>query len=106
MHLYTEPAPPAERLGRRLPEELCQLVLRCLAKAPEDRPASAGDLRSALLACPVPPWTEADSAPWWQEHGAAVRAARAGAAPVEPYAATVAIDLRWRHAQAAAIGDL
>ncbi|HKE18045.1 MAG TPA: serine/threonine-protein kinase [Kofleriaceae bacterium] len=106
MHLYREPVPPAERVGRRLPDELCQLLLRCLAKRPDERPASAADLRAALLACPVAPWTDADSAPWWLEHGAALRAARAGAAPVEPYAATVAIDLRLRQAQATAIADL
>ncbi|HWM88249.1 MAG TPA: protein kinase [Kofleriaceae bacterium] len=96
-HLHAEPVPPSLRLGRPLPEALSRVLLRCLAKQPADRPASAGELRAALLATGVEPWTEEEAGVWWQKHGAAMRARRhAAAAPVEPHAATIAVDLRRR----------
>jgi serine/threonine protein kinase/CHASE1-domain containing sensor protein len=64
-HMYAEPQPPSERLGRPLPQALEQLVLRCLAKRPDDRFASAGDLLDALAACGVPLWTEAEAKAAW-----------------------------------------
>jgi eukaryotic-like serine/threonine-protein kinase len=98
-HLYSEPEPPAVRLGQALPPELCHLLVRCLAKQPDQRPQSAADLRAELLACPVEPWTDAQAAAWWRQHGTAVQARRT-ASPVEPYAATVAVDLGRRRARA------
>ncbi|MBX3131207.1 MAG: serine/threonine protein kinase [Polyangiaceae bacterium] len=67
-HLHERPVAPSLRLGERLPEDLDELVLACLAKLPAARPASADTLRSALLALDVGAWTERDSARWWQEH--------------------------------------
>jgi eukaryotic-like serine/threonine-protein kinase len=99
-HLYSEPEPPTARLGQALPPELCHLLVRCLAKQPDQRPQSAADLRAELLACPVEPWTDADATAWWRQHGAAVQARRT-ASPVEPYAATVAVDLQRRRARTA-----
>jgi serine/threonine-protein kinase len=99
-HLYSEPEPPDQRLGRPLPSELGQLLLRCLAKQPEERPDGAAELRAELLACPVEAWTDAHASSWWRQHGTAVQARR-GATPVEPYAATVAVDLRRRRARTA-----
>ncbi len=96
-HLHTPPVPPAERLGRRLPDSLSRLLLQCLAKRPEERPQTAADLRAALLGCGVAPWTEVEAAAWWCDRGRAVQARRQ-AAPVEPEAATVAIDLEQRRA--------
>lgn len=49
-HLSDEPAPLAERVpaGVAVPAALEELVWRCLAKAPELRPADAGAFRDAL----------------------------------------------------------
>jgi serine/threonine protein kinase len=46
--LHSVPVPPSQRLGRALPRELEDLLLRCLAKAPENRPQSAAELQRAL----------------------------------------------------------
>jgi eukaryotic-like serine/threonine-protein kinase len=46
--LHSAPVPPSQRLGRALPRELEQLLLRCLAKAPQDRPQSAAQLHRAF----------------------------------------------------------
>jgi serine/threonine-protein kinase len=78
-HLHSSPVPPAERLGRPLPEALSQLVLRCLEKNPRERFASARELRQALAACTqVGQWSEEDAERWWEQHGQAVARARRG----------------------------
>jgi eukaryotic-like serine/threonine-protein kinase len=70
-HLHTTPAPPAERLGRPLPEKLSALILACLEKDPDRRPESAADFLVRLAGCDdVAPWTEEQARAWWKEHGA------------------------------------
>ncbi len=48
-HTTLVPDPPSSRAPSPLPEGLEQLVLRCLAKAPEDRPRSMTDVAAALV---------------------------------------------------------
>jgi serine/threonine protein kinase len=47
-HLQAEPEPPSRHAA--VPEDLERLILACLAKRPEDRPASAAALVKALSA--------------------------------------------------------
>ncbi len=55
--------------GVDVPASLDDLVVRCLARKPEDRPESAEALRTALTSDPgVPPWTREDARRWWAEH--------------------------------------
>ena len=69
-HLHTEPTPPSERLGRELPYELEALVMECLAKNPDDRPQSAGEIRARLAtSLEVPRWRQTDAQAWWQKYG-------------------------------------
>jgi eukaryotic-like serine/threonine-protein kinase len=71
--LHQPPEPPSLRLGKPVPRDLEQLVLRCLAKAPAQRPESAAELSALLVACSgVAPWTEADAKRWWQERSPGV----------------------------------
>jgi serine/threonine protein kinase len=54
--------PPDPRQWREdIPDELADIVLRCLQKWPMDRYAHAGDLLEALHAVPTPPTTEPDT---------------------------------------------
>jgi hypothetical protein len=69
-HLHTRPARPSERLGRPLPGALEDLVLLCLEKDPDRRPASARVVLEALDAAGVEPWTEADARAWWTRRAA------------------------------------
>ncbi len=81
----TEPIPDLRtRVHGWLPVELEQLIVRCLAKRPADRPHDARALAASLVAIEVPPehaWTKAMAVTWWQH-------LRAGATSA-PDAATI-----------------
>ena len=66
-HLHTEPVRPSIRLNRPLPEDLEEVVMRCLRKDPDERPQTARMLLRELRACSlVESWTAEDAARWWQ----------------------------------------
>jgi serine/threonine-protein kinase len=53
-----------------VPEDLEQVVLRCLSKKPEDRFQDADGLESALSNCAAAgKWTQTHAARWWQDKG-------------------------------------
>ena len=64
-HIQEQPVPPSERTAGPLDPGLERVVLACLAKRPEDRPASAAELNRMLAETGVEPWTEADARAWW-----------------------------------------
>jgi serine/threonine-protein kinase len=75
--LRDRPRPPSERLGRPIPASLEELLLKTLAKEPEDRLASMEAFAAALAACDdVAPWGDADAAAWWESRRSLVAAAR------------------------------
>jgi serine/threonine-protein kinase len=68
-HMRTPPDSPSERLGASVPHELERLILRLLAKKPEDRPSSALEVRAELDAIQLEdPWTEASARAWWRHN--------------------------------------
>jgi hypothetical protein len=82
-HLHTPPEPPSERLGKPILPELEALVLRCLAKKREERPAGAHDLYDLLLACEkLAPWPQVEARDFWRRFRA--RTGDAGAPAVAP----------------------
>jgi serine/threonine protein kinase len=65
-HLQEPPEPPSQRLGKPVSAAFEQLLLKCLAKKREDRPASAAVLLEALEKLqPDRPWTREDARAWW-----------------------------------------
>ena len=78
----TAPVPPSKVLGQTLPAGLEELVLACLEKAPEKRPASAVELWRLLGDVALPaPWSPERAERWWRERvPEIVRARRADAA--------------------------
>jgi serine/threonine-protein kinase len=93
-HLHEKPMPPAQRLGRPVPADLSEVILSCLAKRPQDRPASAGVLRSALLACADSAHYDVAAArAWWRHRGTS---APGPVAPSSSGPPTMMVDLRRR----------
>jgi serine/threonine-protein kinase len=68
-HAHDEVVPPS-RHRSGVPADLEQVVLRCLAKNPDDRFPSAAALRQSLAECEsAGRWTHGDAAQWWQANG-------------------------------------
>jgi eukaryotic-like serine/threonine-protein kinase len=66
-HLHDVPVPPSRRSELPVPAALDELVLACLAKKPDDRPRSAGDLERSLAAIEEgDAWDEERAGRWWQ----------------------------------------
>ncbi len=64
-----DPVVPPSRLRSEIPADLEAVVMRCLAKDPADRFASAAELREALFECVAAGgWTHDDAAQWWRSH--------------------------------------
>jgi serine/threonine-protein kinase len=65
-HLHTAPDRPSERLEAPIPAPLEQLILTCLEKTAERRPASATALRDALRDLEgVGAWDDEVAREWW-----------------------------------------
>lgn len=65
-HARDEVVPPS-RLKASIPQDLETIILRCLAKKPDERFASVEDLDRALAKCACAnDWTEARATEWWQ----------------------------------------
>ena len=74
-----DPVVPPSRLRPDVGGDLERVVLRCLAKAPEDRFASAEDLGEALAACAAASeWDYRKAASWWEEFDRRAKANAAG----------------------------
>jgi len=65
-HLHEAAERPSSALGRPLPRALEDVVLRCLEKNRESRPADARALRAMLEACKTDSWTVQQAAEFWQ----------------------------------------
>jgi serine/threonine-protein kinase len=63
-----DPVPAPSQFVPSIPEDLERVVLRCLAKNPDDRFADAGSLERALAACACADDWDADrAARWWRD---------------------------------------
>jgi eukaryotic-like serine/threonine-protein kinase len=68
-HVTDEPPPPSSRAEQRIPRQLDDLVMACLQKDPERRPASAGALFKMAGACRTGDvWGQAEAERWWHAH--------------------------------------
>ena len=69
-HVKTEPVPPSQRTEVEIPRSLENVILACLEKEPEHRPANTDALSDLLAACvdEVPPWTRERARQWWEAH--------------------------------------
>ena len=69
MHVNASPEPLSGRAAQPIPAELETLVMACLAKDPDARPASADELGARLAAVPLERrWTAERARMWWAEN--------------------------------------
>lgn len=100
MHVVAQPVAPSEHLVEPLSPDLERIVLWCLAKERDARPASAAALSAALLACEdASRYDRAAALAWWSHRGAELRGG--SKATVSGSSATMAFDLRGRKDAAA-----
>jgi serine/threonine-protein kinase len=70
-HAREEVTPPSH-IRSDVPADLEQIILRCLAKNPDDRLENVDELEQALALCSAADqWTQSDAARWWQENALA-----------------------------------
>jgi serine/threonine-protein kinase len=75
-HARDEVVPPS-RQQPDVPADLERVILRCLAKRPEDRFQDAESLEQTLSECAAAnQWTQSHAARWWREHDQATTATR------------------------------
>lgn len=66
--MKTTPPRPSDYAASDIPPEIDQLVLDCLAKTPDDRPASITELLEKLEGiAALTTWQAADAERWWRE---------------------------------------
>jgi len=63
-HLHDTPSSPSRRSAAPIPHELEALIMSCLSKSPEQRPASASALQAALGPLAAG-WNQARAERWW-----------------------------------------
>jgi serine/threonine-protein kinase len=99
-HLHTTPVPPSQRTARPIPRDLEDIILRCLQKDKNDRPADARTMQHELSRCAAAgSWRREDAAGWWRrfrESDAASSSESVSVAPVDAEAVTVTVDLASR----------
>jgi serine/threonine-protein kinase len=93
-HVSAAPTPPSEFAS--VPPALEAIIMRCLAKRPEERFASAAALVDALRELPVPAgWDDAEAQRWWRDFRASDVEPAADAHPTM----TITVDLGHRSAE-------
>jgi serine/threonine-protein kinase len=90
-HVTKEPRRPSEVAPIAIAPEIEAILMKCLAKRPEDRYPTAAALADALEALPpARDWTRADAAAWWD----AFRATQADSAAISTTPTlTVTVDI-------------
>jgi serine/threonine protein kinase len=98
-HVSTEAETPSSALGRAVSPDLEKIILRCLEKDPNARPANASELLEAFESCEVSgTWTKRDAKDWWTlwkaRHPEETSAVSESSQPTHPSGYTVDIEER------------
>jgi serine/threonine protein kinase len=67
--LHEPPPRVSKHIQSKVPAELDELILRCVAKKPGERPASVGEMLDLVTYLGMSyPWAQHDAESWWREH--------------------------------------
>ena len=67
-HVEAAPIPPSQRTEQRISRKVDDLVLSCLQKDPDRRPADANQLFHQLDNLDIEPWDHRSARKWWEAH--------------------------------------
>jgi tRNA A-37 threonylcarbamoyl transferase component Bud32 len=96
LHLQTAPEPPSQRAPAPVPADLEEIILRCLSKSVDGRPASARVVDEELKRCAAAgSWTTDDAAMWWKSFRSSAPVRGAGE-PHRDEGLTVTVDVAER----------
>lgn len=92
-HARDIPADPST-INPAIEPQMEEIIMSCLMKNPDDRPADVSQLRRALKACETKGrWTSEDSATWWVHHGCPIKKQLDGQVlPVDPSLSMAPLD--------------
>ena len=93
-HLQTIPPPASAHSDQEIPKALDAFLLRCLAKTPAERPATAGAFIDGLDHTGVAPWTSDRAEQWWAKYKEQIQGREAALMSAD--AQTIAVDLEDR----------
>lgn len=68
-HLSAVPEPPSAATDRDINPDLERIIMHCLEKRRDDRPASGAEVDDRLQALAVEPWSQQQAARWWETEG-------------------------------------
>jgi eukaryotic-like serine/threonine-protein kinase len=96
LHIQTPPEPPSQRVAAPVPADLEAIIMRCLSKGVDGRPASARVLDGELKQCvSAGSWTTDDAALWWMGFRSSAPVRGAGE-PHRDEGLTVTVDIAER----------
>ena len=86
-HVQEAPVPPSRRSELVISSDLETVLLGCLEKSPDRRPASARELSQSLRACRTDaPWDEDRARAWWSKHAPEIASSTAARPSLSPVA--------------------
>jgi serine/threonine-protein kinase len=68
-HLSAIPEPPSAVVERDINSDLERIIMRCLEKKRDNRPASAAEIAEQLHGLPIDRWSQPHAAQWWERAG-------------------------------------
>jgi serine/threonine protein kinase len=68
-HLSAIPELPSSVTERHVNPDLERIIMQCLEKKRDDRPASGAEIAEQLQGLPIDPWSQRHAAQWWETEG-------------------------------------
>ena len=93
-HLHDVPERPSAKAGYPVPADLEDILMACLEKDPQARPADAEAVRDALLRCQdAGTWGPAEAKAWWSEYASGLGGGEPGEDAVPMTRTELLVDL-------------
>jgi serine/threonine protein kinase len=75
-HLSAVPEPPSSVVERDVNSDLERIIMQCLEKKRDDRPASSAEIAEQLHGLPIERWSQQHAAQWWETVGQGIMMCR------------------------------